>query len=128
MIERMNSHDALSVVLKFHNERLYILALFLPLLNAALSVWIEVLFLLIEERLCLKARYVVELKLFLSFCPFDVGLFGKKLNQLELSLFFFESLLLLRLLELLISHFPEFGEFFRFFVFGFTLLLSALDL
>ena len=38
MIERMNSHDALSVVFKFHNERLYILALFLPLLNAALSV------------------------------------------------------------------------------------------
>ena len=83
---------------------------------------------MIEERLSLKARYVVDLKLFLGFCPFDVGLFGKKLNQLELSLFFFESLLLLSLLELLISHFPEFGELFRFFVFGFTLLLSALNL
>jgi hypothetical protein len=52
--------------------------LFLPLFNAAFSVGIEVLFLLIEKRLSLQACDIVEFELFLGFRLFDFCLFGKE--------------------------------------------------
>jgi len=48
-----SSEDALLVVLEFHDERLYVLAFLLPVVDAFLGVRIEVFLLLVKQCLCL---------------------------------------------------------------------------
>ena len=58
------SLDALLVVLELHDERLDVLTLTLPVLDALLSVRVEVLLLLVEKGLSLEGCSL----LILEFC------------------------------------------------------------
>ena len=59
-----DSEDALLVVLELHDQRLDVLALTLPVLDALLSIRVEVLLLLVEKGLSLEGCSL----LFLEFC------------------------------------------------------------
>ena len=105
------SHYAFFVVLELHNEWLDVLALALPVLNALLSVGVEVLFLLVSESLGLKGFDLLCLELSNAVLVLNVSLLLLEVLQLSCALSLFFLLLLLSHLQLFVSHLPEVSKF-----------------
>ena len=100
----------------------------MPLRDGLLCIRVEVLLLLVEERLCLDGVRLLGLE-FLD----GLGLLGVSLGldeggQLSRPLLFFFFLLLLGQLELLVADSPEFSEVFLFLLLGNVFGPLALDL
>lgn len=105
------SHGLLLVVLELKDERLDVLALRLPLGNALLSIRVEVLLLLVEQRLVVERLVLIIDEVFLGLRVLLVGLLLEIVRQLDTSLTLFLALLLLSDGELLVTQLPELGEF-----------------
>ena len=101
------SDDSLLVVLEFHNKRLDVFTLGFPLCHALFGVRVEVLFLLVLQRLVSKSHVLLLDELFLEFTVLVFSLFFEVVGELDPSLPFFLPLLLLSDGELIISEFPE---------------------
>ena len=123
-----SSLDALAVVLKLYDEGLDVLARGLPVADATLRIAVEVLFLLVEQRLRLDRVLVVLAELVLGRHTLIGRLLLQELDQLEVALALFLALLLLSQLQLLVAHLPELGEVLFLLQFVVFLLLLALDL
>ena len=106
----VRSHDALAVVLELDDEGLNVLACSFPFFDAALSIRVEVLLLLIEQRLRLQRCLIVLDKSLLRQQPLLLALLLQKLDQLHLALSLLLSLLCLSQLQLLIAHLPKLRE------------------
>ena len=122
------SLDALLVVLELHDERLDVLALGLPVLDALLRVRVEVLLLLVEQGLRLQGVDLLLAELADRVLVPDVRLV--LLESLELSgpLSLLLALLLFSKLQFLVALLPELGILDFLLPLGLTLGLLALDL
>ena len=125
---RGSSNDTLLVVLELHDEGLDVLALGLPLLNALLSVRVEVFLLLVSESLGLQRVSLSLLELTNSVSTLDVSLILLEVLELSVSLSLFFLLLLLSKLQLLVADVPELGKLSLLLLHGGLLGLLALDL
>lgn len=123
-----SSNDTLLVVLELHDEGLDVLALGLPLLNALLSVRVEVLLLLVSESLGLQRVSLSLLELTNSVSTLDVSLILLEVLELSVSLPLFFLLLLLSKLQLLVADVPELGKLPLLLLHGGLLGLLALHL
>lgn len=104
------SLNAFLVAFKLHDEGFDVFALSLPVLNALLSVRIEVLFLLISQSLSLKSIRLLLLELSDGVLVLNVSLLLLEIVQLTCSLPFLFFLLLLSHLQLFVTHLPETGK------------------
>lgn len=110
------SLNTFAIILQFDYERFHILSGWLPLLNAALSISVEVLFLLVKQGLSLYTGDVVLFKLLLCLCSLYITLLLQESNQLQLTLLFFLTFLLFSKLQLLVAYAPKFSELFFFLI------------
>ena len=122
------SEDAFLVVLKLHDERLDVLALSLPVLDALLSVAVEVLLLLVEKSLRLEGISLLLLEVTDSVPVLDVSLVLLEVSKLSSSETLFFLLLLLSELKLLVSDSPEGSEVSILLLLSSSLGLLSLDL
>ena len=122
------SDDALLVVLELHDDRLDVLALGLPVLDALLCVRVEVLLLLVSQSLRLQSVSLSHLELLNDLGALDVSLILLELLEGSISLSLFLLLLLLGELELLVAHLPELGVLAVLLPLSILLSLLALDL
>ena len=91
----IRSEDALFIVLELHNDRLDVLSLILPLLDALLSVGVEVLLVLILQGLVLQTRHLSFLELLNSLLVLEVSLSFLEVLEFSSSEALFLLLLLL---------------------------------
>jgi len=124
----ISSSNALLVILKLHNEWLNVLALALPLGDGFFSIRVELLLLLVEERLCLDSIVLILLELFDGLFLLSISLRLNEAGQLFCSLSVFLLFLLLSQLQLLVSDSPELSEIFVFLNLGSLFLFVTLDL
>lgn len=110
------SLNTFAIILQFDYERFHILSGWLPLLNAALSISVEVLFLLVKQGLSLYTGDVVLFKLLLCLCSLYITLLLQESNQLQLTLLLFFTFLLFSKLQLLVAYAPKFSELFFFLI------------
>ena len=113
------SHDTLLVVLELHDERLDVLALALPFLDALLRVRVEILLLLVSKRLRLESVSLSLLEITNDLGVLYIGLRFLEILELTIPLSLLFLLLLLSELELFVADLPELS------VFGVLLLLSV---
>ena len=127
-MELSGSQDTLFVVLELHDERLDVLASTLPLVDALLSVGVEVLLLLVDEGLCLHGGHLLLLELSHYGFVLDLSLVLLEVLQFESTHPFLFLLLLFSQLKLFVADLPEFGELLLFLLNGHLLGLLALEL
>lgn len=127
------SHDFLFIVFELQDNRLDILALTLPLLDALLGIRIEVLLLLVLQGLVVHGLVLLVDEFLLCLDVLFLCLLFQVVRQLDPSLSFLLSFLLLGNGQLLVSQLPEFGELHFFLllvrnlhVFAINLVLSTL--
>ena len=118
------SNCLLFVVFEFHDKRLYVLSLALPFLDALFGIRVEVLLLLVEERLRTESGILVFLKCFDVCVILLLGLVLVEIGQFLGADALFFLFLLLSQLELFIAGSPEFCELL-FFLLGHVLLLDV---
>jgi hypothetical protein len=122
------SHNALFVVFKFHDDRLNVLALSLPLVDALLRVGVEVFFLLVEQGLGLEGGFLVCHELLRLKRVLLVVLILDEVGQFHVSCTILLLLLLLSKRQLVVADAPELSKLFLFLLLLLTLLLLALNL
>ena len=123
-----SSEHTLLVVLELHDERLDVLALTLPVLDALLGVAVEVFLLLIEKSLGLEGISLLLLELLDLNPVLDIRLILLEVKELHGTIPFFLLLLLLSHLQLFIALFPELSKVFLFLLLSSLLSLLPLDL
>jgi hypothetical protein len=92
---KQQSHYALFVVFKFHDDWLNIFALRLPLTNALLSIGVEVLFLLVKKGLSFRSSFLIVNELLNFLLVLQLVLLLNEICDLECTLSVFLLLLLL---------------------------------
>ncbi len=122
------SEDTLLVVLELHDDGLDVLASILPLLDALLSVAVEVLLVLISQGLVLESSRLGLHEVLDSLLVLEVSLSLLETLEFSGSLALFFLLLLFSELELLVTDFPELGEVFVLLDLGILLVPLSLDL
>lgn len=123
-----SSKHAFLVVLELHNERLDVLALSLPVLDALLSVAVEVLLLLIDKGLSLESIRLRLLELLNGNSVLDVRLVLLEVEKLSGTLAIFFLLLLFSHLQLFVAHLPEVSKVMLLLFHGSFLSLFPADL
>ena len=115
------SKNALLVVLELHDERLDVLALALPVLDALFGVGVEVLLLLVDQSLTLQRVHLLLLELLDRNLVLGLRLMLLEVCKFKGTLPLLFLLLLLSHLQLFVANLPELGELLLF------LTLSSLD-
>jgi len=97
----------LFIVFKFENQRSDIFTSFLPLFDTLLSIWIELLVILIEQ--CFGSSSLFKLLFIVFLCLFGLIVyhFLMMITQLSIPLSDFFFFLLLKDSKLFVSYFPE---------------------
>ena len=106
----LDSLDAFLVVFELHDERLDVFALGLPGGDGVLRVRVEILLLLVHQRLRLEGVCLGFLELADGRSVLLGGLSVLEVGELAGALSLLFALLLLGELELLVADFPELGE------------------
>ena len=119
---------AFLVPFKFHDERLDVLALGLPLADRLLGKRVKVLLLLVQQRLSLQCIHLFFLVSSDSLFVFDSCLFWLELGELHGALLFLFLFLLLGQLQLFISNLPKLGVLLLFLPLRVALPLAPLNL
>jgi len=104
------SYDSLFVIFKLHNDWFYIFALTLPFSYALFSIWIELLLRLILQSCVSESGVLFIHEICLRCDVLFFWLFLEIICQLNSSLSFFLSFLLLSNGKFFISKLPEFGK------------------
>ena len=102
----------LFIVFKFENQRSDIFTSFLPLFDTLLSIWIELLVILIEQ--CFGSSSLFKLLFIVFLCLFGLIVyhFLMMITQLSIPLSDFFFFLLLKDSKLFVSYFPELRKLF----------------
>ena len=125
---KRQSHYALFVVFKFHDDRLNIFSLGLPLTDALLSIRVEVLFLLVEKGLSFRSSFLIVYELLNFLLVFHLVLLLNEVCDLECALSVFLLFLLLSQGQLVITDTPEISKVLFFLFCNHLLLVLALNL
>ena len=123
-----SSHDLLLVVLELEDDGLDVLALALPLLDALLGVRVEVLLLLILQGLVVQSLVLVVDEVLLGLDVLFFSLLLEVVCDLNSSLSFFFSFLLLSDGQLFVSELPELGKLHFFSLCVGNFLVPSIDL
>lgn len=122
------SHYALFVVFKFHDDGLDIFALGLPLTDALFSIRVEILFLLVQKGLSFGCSFLVLNELLNFLLVLQLVLLLNKVRNLKCTLSVFLFLLLLSQSQLVITDTPELSKVLFFLLSNHLFLVLALNL